>query len=158
PSESRLHPGDAGEDTSTSNPVAVAPSPERAPALSTEANTPAPTGAHRTAALVATAVSVGFAGGGLLAFLASGVTHDHAVRACSSVVTQAADACDSPTAPVGAWDWVAAGSWAAALAAGSVAVILWTKHEEASPSAANSSNAGFGVVLGPATLGAGGRF
>jgi hypothetical protein len=158
PSGSRPRPGDAGVGPSTPNPPAPAQWGERPPALSTEASAPAPPRAHRTAALIATAVSVGLAGGGVLAFLASGVTHEHAVRECSSVVTRAADACDSLRAPVRAWDWVAGGSWAAAVAAGGVAVVLWTKHAEASSSAANSRSAGIGVILGPATLGAGGRF
>jgi hypothetical protein len=111
-------------------------------------------------AMIATAISVGLAGGGVAAFLLAGGAHDRAVRECGSLASSP-DACDHLKTPVRAWDFTAAGAWLGALAAGAVAVVLWTKHGEAraetGPSSARSG-ARTGVIIGPAPLGVGGQF
>jgi hypothetical protein len=149
-------------------PLASAPTPNPAPPpterTATEAvEMPPPSpSSNRVAPLIATAISVGLAGAGVAAFLAAGGALDHAHRMCASLPTLAPDACDNLKTPVRAWDFAAGGAWLGALAAGAVAVVLWTKHHptssETTISGTRSAPAHTGVLIGPAPLGVGGQF
>lgn len=165
PSGARQRSSETVGQPPTSSATAPATTPASASAPSNDRSRPsaesmalAPPHTHREPAVIATAFSVGLAGGGVVAFLVSGNALDHAVRTCSLVVAQSRTACDSLKEPVWAWDWVAAGAWVAALAAGSVAVVLWTKHPEVSAPSAHPANASISLMLGPTTFGAGGQF
>ena len=146
--------------TSTSAPPASPASPPVSPPEPLHPSSPQH--APRTDALVAAGISLTLAGGGVAAFLVADNRRDYAVSACAAKVTNVPDACDSLKTPVRIWDFVAAGAWAAALAAGTVAVILWTKpHRSAGDTSApgpRSERASLGVLVGPAALGVGGQF
>ena len=102
------------------------------------------------------------AGGGLAAFLVADNRRNYAVSACAAKVTNQPDACDDLKTLVRVWDFVAAGVWTAAVASGTVAVILWTKPQKAAGDASapgtRSQGVSVGVALGPAALGFEGQF
>jgi hypothetical protein len=99
---------------------------------------------------VATLVLVG---AGVGAYVAGGAARDHAVSGCAQVVSLAADACDAQKQAVRAWDWAAAGAWAGAAAASTLAVLAWTTSLR-SASRASSVR----VTIGVGSLGVGGDF
>jgi hypothetical protein len=147
--------------TSTGTPTPTTHATEPTPALSAAlppAHQPHP---NQAPAIVATAISVALAGGGVAAFLVAGAAHNRAVRECNSLPTSASNACDYLKSPVRAWDFAAAGAWLGALAAGAVAVVLWTKHHEngdLTGAPDSRSPARTSVLFGPAPFGVGGQF
>jgi hypothetical protein len=161
-------PRETGASSPTAEPPSAAPvsaaplpaPPPRSPELP-HASSP-PQHMNRTAAWIATSISVGLGAGGVVAFLVAENRRDYAVRACATKVTTQAGACDDLKTPVRAWDFVAAGVWAAALASGAIAVVLWTKAPrgagDTGAPAARPNGASVSAVFSPTALGVGGRF
>ena len=133
-------------------PVTTPPAAESPPPALPESPA-APAGPSRTGAILATAGAVALAGGGLAAFLVAGSAHSRAVIQCASVVSTAADACNSEKNGVRAWDFTAGGAWLGAAAAGTLAVLLWAR-----PAAPSSTAAAAQVFVGPGSVVLGGRF
>jgi hypothetical protein len=132
-------------------PIAPVPTAEPAPAPPPPSDTPAAsTGPSRAGAILATGGAVVLLGGGIAAFLAAGGAHTRAVSQCAQMVSTSPGACDPEKNSVRAWDFAAAGAWLGAAAAGTVAVLLWSRP--ASP----SSSAQLIVLPGSVVLG--GRF
>ena len=160
--ESRTLEVSLEQPASAPMPHPAPPSTERPATQAVETPPPPSPNTNRAAALIATGISVGLAGAGVAAFLAAGGALDYAHRTCASRPTLAPDACDNLKTRVRDWDFAAAGAWLGALAAGAVAVVLWTKHHptsrETSISGARSAPARTGVLIGPAPLGVGGQF
>jgi len=139
-------------------PVPIAPRPAAEPAPASPLPPPetaaaVPTEPLRTGAVLATAGAVVLVGGGIAAFLAAGSAHTKAVSQCASVVSTASDACDSQKSGVRTWDFVAGSAWLGAAAAGTLAVLLWTRSASPSPSAASAQ-----LLVGPGSIVLGGRF
>jgi len=132
-------------------PSAPAPIAEPAPTPPPLPDTPsASTRLSRTGAILATGGAVVLLGGGIAAFLAAGGAHTRAVNQCAQTVSPSPGACDPEKNSVRAWDFTAGGAWLGAAAAGTVAVLLWSRP--ASP----SSSAQLIVLPGSVVLG--GRF
>ena len=112
-----------------------------------------PSGSQRGPAIVTTVGAVALAAGGLAAFLLAGSAHDRGLTACAGVVSRMPDACDPQRNSVRAWDFVAAGAWATAVAVGTVAVLLWT-----SPPGHASTKLGARVGVGPRWVELNGQF
>jgi hypothetical protein len=110
-------------------------------------------GLDRGMAIAYSVATVVLAGGGVGAYVAAGSARDRAVSGCAQVVSLAADACDSQKQAIRAWDWAAAGAWAGAAAASTLAVLAWT-----TPSRSVSRASSVRVVVGVGSLGVGGDF
>jgi tetratricopeptide (TPR) repeat protein len=108
---------------------------------------------NRRVAVTYTVTSLALAGGGLGAYIAAGTSRSSGIRECSQMVSLAADACESQREAVRAWDWVAAGAWAGAAAAATLAVLSWTRSSH-SASVAPSVQ----IQVGLRSLGVGGDF
>ncbi len=156
------------------------PPPPPAPAAKVEAPRPEPSpvvlenggsSKERTVAIVAAVGAVGLAAAGFGAYLVAGMKHTDSVQACAQVVSHQPDACDDQKNAVRAWDWAGVGAWAAAAAAGSVAVVsLLRLHHETRRVARRGAVRPDGadgetvpspstrVVLGPASMGIEGTF
>ncbi len=129
-----------------------------APTASTRASTPPtlpfPTGRnHHGGAIALTAGAVALAAGGVAAFLLAGSAHERGLTACAAVVSRAPDACGDEKSSVRRWDFAAASAWASAVAAGTVAVFLWTK-----PLRDATSGVGARLGVGPGSLELEGHF
>jgi hypothetical protein len=143
------------ERDSTSIEVKLEPLAPVAPAAPTPASTPAQqAGAvarteaprDRTLALVATAGTLVLAAGGVGAYVVASTEHSDAVSSCAQVVSPRTDACDSQRNTVRAWDWVAIGAWAGAIATGALATVSFIRlHHDADASAR--------LVVGPGSIG-----
>jgi hypothetical protein len=142
------------ERDSTSIEVRLEPLP--APAAPTPAFTPAQEGGavgtraeaprDRTLALVATAGTLVLAAGGIGAYVMASTEHSDAVSSCAQVVSPRTDACDSQRNTVRAWDWIAIGAWAGAIATGALATVSFIRlHHDADTSAR--------LVVGPGSIG-----
>lgn len=108
----------------------------------------------RTLALVETGAAVALVAGGLGAYFAAGGQRDRSIRDCAQIVSQRADACDSEKNGVRAWDWVAAGAWAGAAAAGTLAVLSFERLHRAAPQGNRSAH----LFVTPASAGIEGSF
>jgi hypothetical protein len=156
--ESRVLDVNLGEPLSSPSPSpspspptptpAPTPTPPATPTpnLPSTPTPPSPRSAHGLA-IVATAAGVALAGGGVAAYLVAGAELNHAINACPQTVR-----CDSLKTRVRAWDFVAAGAWGGALVVGVVAIMLWTKPNEA------STQVGTRLLVGPGAVGVEGRF
>jgi hypothetical protein len=83
-----------------------------------------PSGGSKTGAILATAGAVALAGLGVGAFLLADGAQSDGKDECAKRVG-ASDACDNLRGPVRRWDTLALGSWVAAGALGTIAVVLW---------------------------------
>jgi len=110
-------------------------------------------GFNRSAALIETITALVLAGGGVGAYVAAGNAHGAAVSGCSRIVSAAPDACDTQKRAVRAWDWTAAGAWAGAAAASTLALLSWTKSPHPTSAAASIH-----IAVGPDWLGLDGDF
>lgn len=110
----------------------------------------APLHAPRSGAIIATAAAVVLAGGGVAAYLLADDAVASGQRDC---LATSFGPCDGEKNTVRAWDWVAAGAWVGAATAATIAILLWTKpsHHSTLPASAR-------LLVGPASLGVGGRF
>ncbi|HEY8039677.1 MAG TPA: hypothetical protein VIF15_07780 [Polyangiaceae bacterium] len=112
-----------------------------------------PRASTRTGAIVATVTAVVLAGGGVGAFVLAGNAHGDAVSQCAQVVSGSAGACDGQRGSVRTWDFVAGGAWLGAVAVATYAVILWTR-----PAPPEASGPDARLLVGPGSVGVGGRF
>ncbi len=94
----------------------------------------------RRIGLAAAMAAVALAGGGIGAYVEAGIEHADGVSACSHVVAASGSACDHERSSVRAWDWIAAGTWAAAAGLGAFSVITFAGAHRTS------------VAVGPASL------
>lgn len=122
---------------------------------------------ERTVAIVAAVGAAGLAAAGFGAYLLAGLKHTDSVEACAQVVSHQPDACDDQKNAIRAWDWAGVGAWAAAAAAGTVAVVSLVRlHRDASRSASRDglrasradASPSARVVVGPASMGVEGTF
>jgi hypothetical protein len=134
-------------------PPSPAPAPSSPPPKPTSTSTQRLVAASRGSAIATTTLAVVLAGAGAAAFLLAGAELDNAVRTCPLSGDPAPDACDGLKNRVRAWDFAAAGSWAGALAAGTIALVLWAK-----PADDRATGVGAALTLGPMGLIARGRF
>lgn len=119
-------------------PAPIAPAPAvrtatpAAPRSSDDRGESAPSGdaRTRTGAVAFTVATVVLVAGGVGAFAFAGSAQSDAREAC------AVGACDADKTKVRTWDAVALGSWVAAAAAGTIAIVLWTRPSHAAPRAA----------------------
>jgi tetratricopeptide (TPR) repeat protein len=128
------------------------PPPVREPAASQPPGR-ASSGFDRRAALVEAVAALALAGAGVGAYVAAGDAHEAAVVQCAQVLAFSPGACDSRKREVRAWDWTAAGLWAGAAGASTLAVLSWTKSSRPTPSGSS-----FRVLIGLGSLGLGGDF
>ncbi|MDP9033798.1 MAG: hypothetical protein M3O50_03250 [Myxococcota bacterium] len=101
---------------------------------------------HQVAAIAATVAAVTLSAGGLAAFQLAAGAHDRGLTACAGANSRMPDACYSQRHDVRLWDFAAAGAWVGALAAGTIAVVLW-----AAPSV-RATGVGARIGLGPGSL------
>jgi hypothetical protein len=134
--------------------VSASPPPLTLPA-SSAAPAPAPTDAARgghakIGAIAATAGAVVLVGAGVGAFLVAGAKQSDAKDTCATRTTD----CEDLRGPVRTWDTIALGSWIAAGAVGTVAVLLWLAPDPSAPSVKTNAR----VFLGPGSAGVAGTF
>jgi hypothetical protein len=111
-------------------------------------------GGSHASAVLATVGAVALAGGGVAAFFLAGSAHETAVEQCARIHSVAPGACDGQRASVRGWDFAAAGAWLGAAAIGAVAVVEWIRPSSQAVSSAPTAH----LLVGPASLGVGGRF
>ncbi len=145
-------PAPAPASASAAAAPASAPASAAAPAASPPtplAEAPSPP-ASRAGALALTASAILLAACGVAAFVVAGNSVPSGESACLG--EGAVWSCDSQKNTVRTWDWIAAGAWAGAAVSGTFAVLLWTKpaHDTAPGASAH-------LLVGPASLGVGGR-
>jgi len=143
----------AGGAASTPAPAPTSPGPPAGAAAM--AATPSPAGAppahaSRSGAIVATGAAMVLAGGGVAAYVLAGDAVPGGQRSCLKTLF---GPCAGEKNTVRAWDWVAAGAWVGAATAATIAILLWTKPSH-DPALAASAQ----LLVGPASLGVGGRF
>jgi hypothetical protein len=125
------------------------PLPATSATLGPAPNDEARGGRAKVAAIAATAGAIVLAGAGVGAFLVAGGKQSDAKDACAARTTD----CEDLREPVRTWDTIALGSWIAAGAVGTVAVLLWLAPD---PSA--KTNARSFVFVGPGSAGVAGAF
>ena len=124
------------------------PPPASAATASPSSDAPAPPPApSRAGAIVTTLGAAVLAGGGVVAFVVAGKTHDDNVVTCASRTI----GCDDLKQQVQIWDTVALGAWIGAAALTAVAVVLWTSSP-AKPATRGQ------LYVGPGSLGLRGSF
>jgi hypothetical protein len=133
-------------DVKLENTVVREPPPAREQDLSPSQGR-VPEGPNRGAAVAFAITALVTAGVGLGAYIAAGNARSGGETGCAEVVSAAPDACDSKRQPVRAWDWVAAGAWAGAATAGTLAVLSWTRSPRpAAPASSIRVHVGFGSL------------
>jgi hypothetical protein len=105
----------------------------------------------RALALVGTAAAVVLVAGGIGAYAVAGTERSDGVGACAQVLSLRADACDDRKNLVRAWDWVAAGAWAGALAAATLATVSFVRLRHDTEASAR-------IVVGPGSVALRGAF
>jgi hypothetical protein len=131
-------------------PSTPAPSGSAMTASSTDAApAPAPPTAGHGGAIAATLGAAVLIGGGVIAFVYAGQTHDDNAVTCSTRHIP----CDDLKQQVQLWDTVALSAWIGAAALTAVAVVLW-----ASPAASAKTPTRGELYVGPGALGIKGSF
>ena len=105
----------------------------------------------RGGAILATVSAAVLAGGGVVAYLVAGQSHDDGQTECA---TRHLATCDDLKQSVRTWDALALGGFIGGAVLGTVAIVLWTRP---SGGAAPATTRGQ-IVIGPGTLGVHGAF
>jgi hypothetical protein len=114
--------------------AAPSPLPVAAPVVAVPQLPPKNTGrAEHALTLAYTLGAVALLGGGVGAYVAAGEARASGETSCALLVSESASACSPQRTAVRAWDWVAAGAWAAGAAATTLAVIAWTRPSHPAP-------------------------
>jgi hypothetical protein len=106
---------------------------------------------HRALALVGTAATLALVAGGIGAYAVASTEHSDAVAGCAQVVSLRTDECDSKRNLVRAWDWVAVGAWAGALATATLATVSFVRLRRDADTSAQ-------LVVGPGSVALRGSF